>query len=118
MQRIILALLSLLAFSGPGSAQPAGEDAARHMAVARYYVGRGDHAGAINRLKHVVMQSPSSEHIEEALARLTEEYLALGVAREAQITAAALLRRFPDSPWAARALRALAAAGLAPAEGR
>ena len=118
MVRIVLALLALLALSSPGWAQRAAEDAARHMAVARYYVGRGDHAGAINRLKHVVTQSPSSEHIEEALARLTEEYLALGIAREAQTTAAALIRRFPDSPWAARALRALAAAGLAPVEGR
>jgi outer membrane protein assembly factor BamD len=115
MRRIAIALLALAALSGPVWAQPA-EDADRHMTVVRYYAGRGDHSGTINRLKLVLTQYQASPHVEEALARITEAYLALGIAREAQNAAAVLARKFPNSPWAAQALKALTAAGLAPAE--
>jgi len=117
MMRIATAaLVALIALTSPGRAEPADKDADRHMTVARYYASRGDHTGAINRLKVVLRQSPSSGHVEEALARLTEEYLALGVAREAQKAAAVVARKFPNGQWAAHALRLLTAAGLEPVE--
>jgi len=117
MMRIATAVLvALIALTSAGRAQPADRDADQNMAVARYYASRGDHPGAINRLKVVLRQSPSSGHIEEALARLTEEYLALGIAREAQKAAAVVARKFPNGQWAAHALRVLTAAGLEPIE--
>jgi outer membrane protein assembly factor BamD len=114
MMALIAALVAALA--GPVSAQPAATDADRNMTVARYYAGRGDHTGAIHRINLVLTHAPSSGHIEEALARLTEEYLAVGVTREAQTAAAVVARKFPGSPWAVHALGALKAAGLAPIE--
>jgi len=116
MRTAMAALVALIALTSAGRAQPADEDADRVMIVARYYVGRGDHTGAINRLKAVLRQSPSSGHVEEALARLTEEYLALGIAREAQRAAAVVARKFPNGRWTAHALRVLTAAGLEPME--
>ena len=116
MTRIAIVLLALFSLSSTAWAQPAAEDADRHMIVARYYVSRGDHSGAINRLTRALTQSPALEQVEEALARLTEVYLAVGIAREAQLAAGVLIRRNPNSPWAAQALRALTAAGLTPVE--
>jgi outer membrane protein assembly factor BamD len=116
MRRIAIALLALITLVEPGWAQPAGEDADRHMTVARYYAGRGDHSGAVNRLKLVLTQYQGSPHVEEALARITEAYLALGIARAAQNAAAVLIRKFPNGRWAAYARDALTAAGLTPVE--
>ena len=59
------------------------ETAERHMLIARYYVGRLDYAGAINRFRIVVTKFPSSEYVEEAIAGLTEAYLALGITSKA-----------------------------------
>src|SRR5262249_2491846 len=95
MMRIATAaLIALIALTNAGRAQPADRDADQNMSVARYYASRGDHTGAINRLKFVLRQSPSSQHSEEALARLTEEYLAVGITREAQNAAAVVARKF------------------------
>jgi outer membrane protein assembly factor BamD len=77
--------------------------AERAMAIGRYYVRRGDHTGAIVRFKEVVTRYPSSRQVDEALARLTEAYLTLGVHSEAQTTAAMLAREFPNSRWSALA---------------
>jgi outer membrane protein assembly factor BamD len=77
--------------------------AERAMAIGRYYVGRGDHRAATFRFKEVVRDYPSSRQVDEALARLTEAYLALGVHSEAQTTAATLAREFPSSRWSALA---------------
>jgi len=117
MMRIATAaLLALIALTSAGRAQPADRDADQNMAVARYYISRGDHTGAINRLTVVLRRYPSSGHIEEALARLTEEYLALGIRREAQNAAAVVARKFPNGQWTAHALRVLTAAGFEPIE--
>jgi len=132
MRIAMAALLALIAMtSSSGRAQPTDPDADRHMIVARYYAGRGAHAAAIYRLNQVLRQFPSSGHIEEVLARLTEEYLAVDVRfaraaqnaadvvarkREARNAAAVAARKFPNGPWAAYALRAFTAARLEPAE--
>jgi outer membrane protein assembly factor BamD len=58
-----------------------------------------DYTAAINRFKTVVTQYQTTRHVEEALARLTEAYLAIGVVGEAQTAAAVLGHNFPDSRW-------------------
>ena len=58
-----------------------------------------DFVGAINRFKVVVTQYQTTRHVEEALERLTEAYVALGIMDEAQTAAAVLGHNFPDSPW-------------------
>ena len=47
----------------------------------------------------VVTQYQTTRHVEEALERLTEAYMALGIVNEAQTAAAVLGHNFPDSPW-------------------
>jgi outer membrane protein assembly factor BamD len=91
-------------------------DADRIMEIGRYYVGRRDYAGALARFKHLLTHFRTSRHVEEALPRLTETYLALGVASEAQTAAAVLDRKFPNSDWSASAREVLRSKGLDPAE--
>jgi outer membrane protein assembly factor BamD len=75
------------------------------MTVGRYYQERKDFTGAINRFKIVVTQYQTTRHVEEALMRLTEAYMALGIVNEAQTAAAVLGHNFPDSRWYADAYR-------------
>lgn len=92
--------------------------AAKEMAVGRYYMGRKDFTGAINRFKIVVTQYQTTRHVEEALLRLTEAYMALGIAPEAQTAAAVLGHNFPDSPWYKDAYRLVKSGGLEPSENK
>ena len=75
-----------------------------------------DYIAAINRFKVVVTQYQTTRHVEEALMRLTETYMALGIVNEAQTAAAVLGHNFPDSPWYKDAYRAGARGGLEPHE--
>ncbi|MEM7289920.1 MAG: outer membrane protein assembly factor BamD, partial [Pseudomonadota bacterium] len=75
--------------------QLAGKD----MLVGRYYQERREFLAAINRFRKVVENYPSTRHVEEALARLTESYFSLGLIEEAQNSAAVLGHNFPDSKW-------------------
>jgi outer membrane protein assembly factor BamD len=92
--------------------------AGKEMAIGRYYLNRKDFAGAINRFKIVVTRYQTTRHVEEALMRLTEAYLALGVANEAQTAAAVLGHNFPDSRWYADAYRLVKSGGLEPEENK
>jgi outer membrane protein assembly factor BamD len=91
-------------------------NADRNMDIGRYYVGRRDYTGAVNRLKVLLTHFRTSRHVEEALAHLTEAHLALGFASEAQTAVAVLGRKFPNSHWSASAHDALRSKGLEPAE--
>jgi outer membrane protein assembly factor BamD len=73
--------------------------AGKEMDVGRYYMKRRDFVGAINRFKVVVTQYQTTRHVEEALMRLSEAYVSLGIIDEAQTAAAVLGHNFPDSPW-------------------
>ncbi|HKF99204.1 MAG TPA: outer membrane protein assembly factor BamD, partial [Xanthobacteraceae bacterium] len=64
--------------------------AGKEMDVARYYLNKKDFTGAINRFKVVVTKYQTTRHVEEALTRLTEAYMAMGIADEAQTAAAVL----------------------------
>ena len=92
--------------------------AGKEMDTGRYYLNRKDFTGAINRFKIVVTQYQTTRHVEEALERLTEAYLALGVASEAQTAAAVLGHNFPDSRWYADAYRLVKAGGFEPSENK
>jgi outer membrane protein assembly factor BamD len=94
--------------------QLAGKD----MTVGKYYLERRNYSGAINRYREVVAKYQTTRHVEEALMRLTEAYLALGVVNEAQTAAAVLGHNFPDSPWYRDAFKLLESGGLEPREDR
>ena len=88
--------------------------AAKEMSVGRYYLGNGQYLAGINRFRVVVEQYQTSTHIEEALFRLTEGYLALGLVGEAQTAAAVLAHNYPSSSWYQSAYKLLGEQGLAP----
>jgi outer membrane protein assembly factor BamD len=88
--------------------------AGKEMSVGRYYAGNGQYTAAINRFRVVVDKYQTSTHIEEALFRLTESNLALGLTNEAQTAAAVLGHNYPSSDWYKRALELLRKVGLEP----
>ena len=88
------------------------------MMVGRYYMERRDYTGAINRFKIVVTRYQTTRHVEEALLRLTEAYLSLGIVGEAQTSAAVLGHNFPDSRWYKDAYALVQQRGLQPSENR
>jgi outer membrane protein assembly factor BamD len=88
--------------------------AGKEMSVGRYYAGNGQYAAAINRFRMVVDKYQTSTHIEEALFRLTESNLALGLTNEAQTAAAVLGHNYPSSSWYKQSLELLRKVGLEP----
>jgi TolA-binding protein len=93
-----------------------GPTAECNIDIGRHYLRRGNHIGAINRFKAVVTRFPSSPVVDEALFRLVQAYLTLGIRNESQSAAAVLDRKFPHSHWRSDALDMLKANGLEPAE--
>lgn len=73
--------------------------AGKEMAVGRYYQQNKQYVGAINRYRTVIERYQTTTHVPEALHRLVESYLALGVKPEAQEAAAVLGHNFPGSDW-------------------
>lgn len=99
--------------------QIAGDQiAGKEMQIGRYYLERHEFLAAINRFKTVVTEYQSTRHVEEALHRLTESYLALGLVQEAQTSAAVLGHNFPDSSWYKDSYRILGKGGVEPQENR
>lgn len=90
--------------------------AASEMEVGRYYMNNKNFVAAINRFKTVVSDYQTTAHVEEALMRLTECYMALGVTNEAQTAVAVLGHNFPNSKWYRDAHALLKSDGLAPAQ--
>jgi outer membrane protein assembly factor BamD len=88
--------------------------AAHEMEVGRYYLKGKNYLAAINRFKVVVTEHQTTAHVEEALMRLTECYMALGIKQEAQTAAAVLGYNFPNSRWYKDAHALLQSDGLAP----
>ncbi|MEE4238116.1 MAG: outer membrane protein assembly factor BamD [Anderseniella sp.] len=88
--------------------------AGKEMEVGRYYQRKKAHLAAINRYKTVVEKYQTSSHTPEALYRLTENYLQLGVRSEAQTAAAVLGHNYPNSQWYKDAFSLLQGGGLSP----
>lgn len=88
--------------------------AGKEMSVGRYYLGNRQYTAAINRFRVVVEEHETSTHVEEALYRLVESYLALGLVGEAQTAAAVLGTNYPNSEWYQRGFELLQRQGLSP----
>ncbi|MDP6388619.1 MAG: outer membrane protein assembly factor BamD [Alphaproteobacteria bacterium] len=73
--------------------------AGKEMEIGRYYMRRKEYLAAINRFKTVIENFQTTTHVPEALHRMTESYLALGISDEAQMTTAVLGHNYPGSRW-------------------
>ena len=73
--------------------------AAKEMEIGRYYLKRGHYTAAINRFRVVVEEFQTTSHTPEALYRLTETSMALGIPEEARRYAAVLGANYPGNEW-------------------
>lgn len=73
--------------------------AGKEMNIGRYYLRQGDYLAAINRFRTVVEQYQTTTHTPEALHRLVEAYMAIGLTEEARKVAAILGHNYPSSEW-------------------
>jgi outer membrane protein assembly factor BamD len=90
--------------------------AGHELEVGRYYLKRHNYTAAINRFREVLFKYQNTREAEEALERLTEAYLAIGVTNEAETAAAVLGANYPNSQWYKDAFDRLQSDGLAPHE--
>ena len=88
--------------------------AAKDMEVGRYYFKKGDWLAGINRFKDVITTYQQTSQTPEALYRLSEGYMALGIRSEAQTAAAVLGHNFPNSTWYRDAYTLVGSNGAAP----
>ena len=88
--------------------------AAKEMEVGRYYLKRRHYTAAINRFRVVVQDFQTTTHTAEALHRLVESYVALGLNDEAQTAAAILGYNYQSSPFYDDSYRLLKGRGLSP----
>ncbi len=73
--------------------------AGKEMYVGRFYLRQNKHIAAINRFKLVLTKYQTTNHVPEALHRLTEAYLELGIIDEARAATAVLGYNYPGSRW-------------------
>ena len=92
--------------------------AAKEMEIGRYYLKKGSYLAGINRFKKVVTDYQTTSQVPEALYRLTEGYMALGVVSEAQTAAAVLGQNFPNSQWYKDAYTLVSGDGQQPVENK
>lgn len=90
--------------------------AGREMTVGRWYLEKNNYTAAVNRFREVLAKYQSTRHTEEALYRLVESYLRLGIPQEAQTAAAVLGHNFPGSQWYQDAFALLQSGGFEPRE--
>jgi outer membrane protein assembly factor BamD len=88
--------------------------AAKEMEVGRYYLKRRHYTAAINRFRVVVQDFQTTTHTAEALHRLVESYVALGLDDEAQTAGAILGYNYQSSPFYDDTFRLLQGQGLSP----
>src|SRR4029077_14592254 len=90
--------------------------AGKEMTVGRFYLRQREYVAAINRFHIVIEKYQTTNHAAEALERLTEAYMALGVVKEAQTAAAVLGYNYPGTQWYMDAYTLLTAENIAPSE--
>jgi outer membrane protein assembly factor BamD len=88
--------------------------AGKEMEIGRYYLRRGHYAAAINRFRVVVEDFQTTTHTAEALHRLVESYLSLGLTDEAQTAGAILGYNYQSTPWYQDSYALLTGQGLQP----
>ena len=79
--------------------------AGKEMEIGRYYQRAGNWLAAVSRFRVVVDKYQTTTHTPEALHRLVESYLALGIPVEARKAAVVLGANYAESPWYHRAYR-------------
>ncbi len=89
--------------------------AGKEMTIGRYYLRQGDTLAAVNRFKTVIDRYQTTTHTPEALYRLVESYLTLGLLEEAKRNGAVLGYNYPGDPWYGDAYKLLTSKGLRPA---
>ena len=89
--------------------------AGKEMTIGRYYLNQGDTLAAANRFRTVIDRYQTTTHTPEALYRLVESYLTLGLLDEANRNGAVLGFNYPGDPWYGDAHRLLTSKGLKPA---
>ncbi len=92
--------------------------AGKEMAIGRWYEQQHLYTAAINRYQRVVDDFQTTNHVPEALQRLTEVYMRLGMPDEAKRVAAVLGNNYPGSRWYAAGYQQLYAAGAISADGK
>lgn len=90
--------------------------AGKEMDIGRQYLLKRNFTGGINRFRVVLVKYQTTRHTEEALARLAEAYMALGIVNEAQTAGAVLGHNYPESQWYKDTYKLLQTRGLEPRE--
>lgn len=88
--------------------------AGKEMTIGRYYLRSGDPIAAIGRFRTVVDKYQTTSHAPEALYRLVEADLTVGLIKDAQENGAVLGFNYPGDPWYADAYRLLTSHGMRP----
>jgi outer membrane protein assembly factor BamD len=90
--------------------------AGKEMAIGRFYLERDQHLASINRFRQVIENEnyQRTTHVPEALHRLVEAYLSVGMTEEAQRMAAVLGHNYPGSEWYQRSYALMTQQGVAP----
>ena len=88
--------------------------AAKEMEIGRYYLKRGNYVAAANRFRTVVEDFQTTSQTPEALHRLVESYLSLGLVEEAQTAGAILGYNYQSSEWYEASFALLSGEGLSP----
>lgn len=73
--------------------------AGKEMSIGRYYLRDNQHLAAIGRFKNVVKNYETTSQTEEALHRIVESYVALGIIEEAKLVGSVLGYNYPRSEW-------------------
>jgi len=92
--------------------------AGKEMEIGRFYQKQHLYEAAIGRFQRVVDDFQTTNHVPEALARLTEIYLVLGLKEQARKTAAVLGYNYPGSEWYSDTYAQLADDGVARPDGK
>ncbi len=88
--------------------------AGKEMTIGRWYLRQGDTIAALGRFRTVIDRYQTTSHAPEALYRLVETYLTLGLAEEAKRNGAVLGFNYPGDSWYADAYALLTDKGLRP----
>ncbi len=88
--------------------------AGKEMEVGRFYLERMDFVAAINRFENVLSNYQTTTHVPEALHRMVEAYMSLGIRDEAYRNAAILGHNYPGSVWYERTYALMTDANLPP----
>ncbi len=73
--------------------------AGKEMSVGRYYLRENQQLAAIGRFKTVAREFETTSHVEEAMHRLVEAYVSLGIIEEAKLVGSVLGYNYPNSEW-------------------